>query len=188
MRVLAAGGIEFEREIPFGVAGELFAAHLASGAEGERERLLAGHAALAASLFDPAAPAPEDAQAFVRGLYWLTVNLALPPRASDARPLYRDRRRALVRSPVAGLSGLPGRASGGAADRVAACGAQRRAASSAAMLDALRDRAGHRVLARASERATPSGGWSGPSFPIPNRRSSARAPESAAAIRSWRTN
>jgi DNA-binding CsgD family transcriptional regulator len=88
MRVLNACGVEFEREIPFGLAGQLFAGRLAGTSAEERERLLTGHAGLAASLFDPAASAPDDAQALVRGLYWLTINLTLPARGEPAaRPL-----------------------------------------------------------------------------------------------------
>jgi DNA-binding CsgD family transcriptional regulator len=87
MRVLAARGIEIEREIAFGVAGDLFASPLAEAGVDERGRLLEGHAGLAASLFDPAERAPADAQGFVRGLYWLTVNLALSAPEAKARPL-----------------------------------------------------------------------------------------------------
>lgn len=42
--VLSARGVELEREVPFGVVGELFGARLAASARREREGLLAGHA------------------------------------------------------------------------------------------------------------------------------------------------
>lgn len=76
MDVLSARGVELEREVSFGVAAELFAGRLASASAKTRAGLLAGHAGLAAPLFDAGATAPGDAQALVRGLYWLAVNLA----------------------------------------------------------------------------------------------------------------
>jgi DNA-binding CsgD family transcriptional regulator len=74
--VLSARGIELESGISFGTAGELFGAPLRTATADERATLLAGHAHLAAAVLDPSAPPPEDALALVRGLYWLTVNLA----------------------------------------------------------------------------------------------------------------
>ncbi len=74
--VLSARGIELEREVPFGVVAELFGGRLAVAPRKERESLLAGQAGLAAAVLDPAAPPPEEARTLVRGLYWLTVNLA----------------------------------------------------------------------------------------------------------------
>jgi tetratricopeptide (TPR) repeat protein len=76
MAVLATRGIELERDASFGVAAGLFAATLAAAPDRERARLLSGQASLAAALFDPAAPEADDASALVRGLYWLTVNVA----------------------------------------------------------------------------------------------------------------
>jgi len=76
MTVLRTRGIELEREVPSGVSTQLFVALLGAAGAHEREHLLAGHAGLAAPLFDPAAPASGDPLALVRGLYWLTVNLA----------------------------------------------------------------------------------------------------------------
>lgn len=84
MAVCRARGIELERGAPFGVASELFAPALIAASGEERSRLLAGHAALAASLFDPAVPGQADPSALVRGLYWLTVNLASGSRTGDA--------------------------------------------------------------------------------------------------------
>jgi DNA-binding CsgD family transcriptional regulator len=76
MAALAARGIELERDASFGVAAGLFAAMLAAAPDHERARLLSGQASLAAPLFDPAAPETDDPSALVRGLYWLTVNVA----------------------------------------------------------------------------------------------------------------
>jgi DNA-binding CsgD family transcriptional regulator len=76
MAVLAARGIELERDASFGVAAGLFAAMLTAAPDRERARLLSGQASLAATLFDPAAPETDDSSALVRGLYWLTVNVA----------------------------------------------------------------------------------------------------------------
>jgi DNA-binding CsgD family transcriptional regulator len=80
MTVLTARGIDLERDAPFGIAADLLAATLAkadeAGPQGERARLLSGQAALAAALFDPEVPPSADSSAFLRGLYWLTVNVA----------------------------------------------------------------------------------------------------------------
>lgn len=87
MAVLTARGIDLERDASFGVASGLFAG--VAAADGERARLLSGHASLAATLFDPAAAPTAEPLALVRGLYWLTVNLAvgLPaPLGSPAVP------------------------------------------------------------------------------------------------------
>ena len=80
MIVLTARGIDLERNVPFGVAAELFAAALAAKSSKECARLLSGHARLAAGLLDPALPSAEDPSALVRGLYWLTVNLTFNSR------------------------------------------------------------------------------------------------------------
>ena len=80
LRVLTARGIDLERDAPFGVAADLFAAALARADEAEpgagRARLLSGQAALAAALFEPLPLPSADSSALVRGLYWLTVNVA----------------------------------------------------------------------------------------------------------------
>jgi DNA-binding CsgD family transcriptional regulator len=76
MHALQARGLELERESPFGVAIELFAARLAAATPAQRKRLFAGQAAHARSLFDAEEAAPADLPALVRGLYWLTVSLA----------------------------------------------------------------------------------------------------------------
>jgi DNA-binding NarL/FixJ family response regulator len=75
--VLSARGVELERQIPFGVSAELFVSEVAGAPPDVRAGLLAGHAGLAAAVLDPSQSGPDDAQALVRGLYWLTVNLAI---------------------------------------------------------------------------------------------------------------
>ena len=74
--VRTARGIDLEQNAPFGVATGLFATSVAAATDSERDRLLSGHASLAAPLFQPAVPLTEDPTALVRGLYWLTVNVA----------------------------------------------------------------------------------------------------------------
>jgi DNA-binding CsgD family transcriptional regulator len=86
LAVLSARGIELERNAPFGVASSLFDALAAAARPGGRPaadpaRLFDGQAAMAATLFDRAAPAAADPSAIVRGLYWLTVNVAGPTRS-----------------------------------------------------------------------------------------------------------
>jgi predicted ATPase len=80
LRVLAARGSELERSFSYGVVRQLFEPLLASLQAEERADLLAGSAALAAPLFDPAQVAAEAAVdsslATLHGLYWLTANLA----------------------------------------------------------------------------------------------------------------
>jgi DNA-binding CsgD family transcriptional regulator len=83
--VLAARGVEFERDVPFGIATELFGASLAAAGAVRRDALFAGQASLAAVVLDPSAPAPEETRALIRGLYWLTVNLTAA--TSPATPL-----------------------------------------------------------------------------------------------------
>jgi len=80
MLVLGARGLELERAFSFGVVRQLFEPLLASERADERSGLLAGAAALAASVFDPAHVADDlagDASlATLHGLYWLAANLA----------------------------------------------------------------------------------------------------------------
>jgi DNA-binding CsgD family transcriptional regulator len=102
MTVLTARGIDLERDAPFGVAADLFAATLAGTGDngtgdngtadngaGDNEpdarhaRLLSGQAALAAALFDPVPLPSADSSALVRGLYWLTVNVAASAANDD---------------------------------------------------------------------------------------------------------
>jgi DNA-binding CsgD family transcriptional regulator len=84
MRVLGARGGELERDFPFGVVRQLFESLVADPAE--RERLLSGSAAPAASVFgalDPsdAVGAGDASFATLHGLFWLALNLA------EQRPL-----------------------------------------------------------------------------------------------------
>jgi DNA-binding CsgD family transcriptional regulator len=83
LTVLPARGIDLERDAPFGIAADLFAP-LLSAPGADAARLLGGQAALAAALFDPAAPPAADPSALVRGLYWLTVNAAAGSAALDS--------------------------------------------------------------------------------------------------------
>ncbi len=80
LRVLGARGSELEGSFSFGVVRQLFEPLLASERADERAGLLAGAAALAASVFDPARvagdPAGDLSLATLHGLYWLTANLA----------------------------------------------------------------------------------------------------------------
>jgi DNA-binding CsgD family transcriptional regulator/tetratricopeptide (TPR) repeat protein len=80
MQVLGARGSELERTFAYGVVRQLFEPFLAHLPAEERAELLAGAAALAAPVFDPAQLAAEsgaDARwATLHGLYWLTANVA----------------------------------------------------------------------------------------------------------------
>jgi DNA-binding CsgD family transcriptional regulator len=85
-RVLDARATELEQGFPFGVVRQLFERPLAEADDGERQRWLAGAAALAASLLGAtptaAASAPavssrvDSDYAWHHGLYWLASNLA----------------------------------------------------------------------------------------------------------------
>jgi DNA-binding CsgD family transcriptional regulator len=80
MRVLGARGSELERAFAYGMVRQLFEPFLARLPAEERAGLLAGAAALAAPLFDPARlaaePGTDVSLATLHGLYWLTANLA----------------------------------------------------------------------------------------------------------------
>jgi DNA-binding CsgD family transcriptional regulator len=80
MQVLGARGSELERAFAYGVVRQLFEPFLARLPAEERAELLAGAAALAAPVFDPAQLAAETAAdaplASLHGLYWLTANVA----------------------------------------------------------------------------------------------------------------
>lgn len=77
--VLTARGGELERDVPFGVALELFAGRLQTLEPSSRKKMFQGAAELAAPLFTAAPPADwaQDDTHFpvVHGLYWLLVNL-----------------------------------------------------------------------------------------------------------------
>src|SRR5438874_526832 len=87
LRVLAARATELEQGFPFGVVRQLFERPLLEADAGERDRWLAGAAALAADVVSgvpkPTAasrvPGPSGADldyAWQHGLYWLASNLA----------------------------------------------------------------------------------------------------------------
>jgi DNA-binding CsgD family transcriptional regulator len=87
IRVLAARATELEQGFPFGVVRQLFERPLLEADTGERDRWLAGAAALAADVLTGAAastsrappPGPaagDPGYAWQHGLYWLASNLA----------------------------------------------------------------------------------------------------------------
>ncbi len=87
LRVLAARATELEQGFPFGVVRQLFERPLLEADAGERDRWLAGAAALAADVLTgaatsaPTAPPPgpavgDSGYAWQHGLYWLASNLA----------------------------------------------------------------------------------------------------------------
>ncbi|HEU5279794.1 MAG TPA: AAA family ATPase [Gaiellaceae bacterium] len=80
MEVLGARGVELERAFSYGVVRQLFEPFLARLPAEERVELLAGSAALAKPLFEPALlaaePAADVSLALLHGLYWLAANVA----------------------------------------------------------------------------------------------------------------
>jgi DNA-binding CsgD family transcriptional regulator len=80
MLVLAARGSELERAFSYGLVRQLFEPFLARLPAGERAEALAGAAAFATPLFDPAQlaaqPAADSSLATLHGLYWLAANVA----------------------------------------------------------------------------------------------------------------
>jgi DNA-binding CsgD family transcriptional regulator len=80
-RVLSACGRDLERDLPFGVALQLFEKTVSRFDDAERERFFAGSAGLAAPLVLEGTPIPEGLAASLHGLYWLSTNLA------EERPL-----------------------------------------------------------------------------------------------------
>ena len=86
LRVLSARATELEQGFPFGVMRQLFERPLLEADAGERERWLAGAAALAADVLDRPAPASDaighgpaagdPGYAWQHGLYWLASNLS----------------------------------------------------------------------------------------------------------------
>ncbi|HTP21849.1 MAG TPA: AAA family ATPase [Solirubrobacteraceae bacterium] len=85
-RVLGARGTELEQGFPFGVVRQLFERALMSAEEDERERWLAGAAALGAEVLtgapvaipgSTAGASPDDpSYAWQHGLYWLAANIS----------------------------------------------------------------------------------------------------------------
>jgi DNA-binding CsgD family transcriptional regulator len=76
MRVLAASGRDLERDLPFGVALQLFEKPVSRFDDADRERFFSGSAGLAAPLVLEGTPSPEGLGASLHGLYWLSANLA----------------------------------------------------------------------------------------------------------------
>ena len=75
--LLRARGSEFEKEIAFGVARQLFEPMLRAASAGERRRLLGGVAQVGArALGLEAGEPPADRFAAIHGLYWLCANRA----------------------------------------------------------------------------------------------------------------
>jgi DNA-binding CsgD family transcriptional regulator len=81
MRVLWARATPIEQDMPFGVAMQLFAPALEDASDAERERLLAGPAALAASLLSGG---DAEGAGSLQGLRWLVTRLARPRRLAIA--------------------------------------------------------------------------------------------------------
>jgi DNA-binding CsgD family transcriptional regulator len=75
-RVLSASGRDLERDLPFGVALQLFERPVSRFDDAERERYFSGSAGLAAPLVLEGTPVPEGLAASLHGLYWLSANLA----------------------------------------------------------------------------------------------------------------
>jgi DNA-binding CsgD family transcriptional regulator len=80
-RVLSASGRDLERDLPFGVALQLFEKPVSRFGDAERERFFSGSAGLAAPLVLEGTPVPVGLSASLHGLYWLCANLA------EERPL-----------------------------------------------------------------------------------------------------
>ena len=80
-RVLSASGRDLERDLPFGVALQLFEKPVSRFDDAERERYFSGSAGLAAPLVLEGTPVPEGLSASLHGLYWLSANFA------EERPL-----------------------------------------------------------------------------------------------------
>jgi tetratricopeptide (TPR) repeat protein len=75
--VLTARGSEFEQDIAFGIARQLFESMLRAASPGERRRLLDGVARVGArALGFVAGDLPADRFAAIHGLYWLAANRA----------------------------------------------------------------------------------------------------------------
>src|ERR687896_2723298 len=69
-RVLSASARDLERDLPFGVALQLFEKPVSRFGDAERERFFAGSAALAAPLVLEGTAAREGRTASLHGLYW----------------------------------------------------------------------------------------------------------------------
>jgi DNA-binding CsgD family transcriptional regulator len=80
-RVLGASGRDLERDLPFGVALQLFEKPVSRFDDAERERFFSGSAGLAVPLVLEGTPVPQGLSASLHGLYRLSANLA------EERPL-----------------------------------------------------------------------------------------------------
>ena len=79
LRTLAARGTDLEREMPFGIARQLFEPLIERAGTAEQRRLLSGSARLALAAFghrDEGADGETDPFAPIHGLYWLLANLS----------------------------------------------------------------------------------------------------------------
>jgi DNA-binding CsgD family transcriptional regulator len=78
VHVLSARATELEQGFPFGIARQLFERAIVEADSGERDRWLAGAAALAADVLTAAPSATSRASdyAWQHGLYWLASNVA----------------------------------------------------------------------------------------------------------------
>ncbi len=82
LQVLSAGGSELEREFAFGAIRQLFEPVLAAATLADRRELLAGAAAAAEWVIEPADPVgagparPEAGFAVLHAIHWLTANVA----------------------------------------------------------------------------------------------------------------
>ncbi len=77
--VRSARGGEMERDLPFGIARQLFEPLIARASEQDKESLLSGNAQQAMGALgnlDRDASVPLDSFAPINGLYWLAANLA----------------------------------------------------------------------------------------------------------------
>ena len=81
--VLSARGLELEHELAYGVVRQLFEPVVAALPDADRLELMAGPAASAAGVLDPARPIPEPGAgnpdttfSTLHGLYWLAAGLA----------------------------------------------------------------------------------------------------------------
>lgn len=79
MRVLDACGTKLERNLAYGIVRQLFEPELATATKSQRACWLAGAASLAAPVVSAGKPVKgsgPDRGPILRGLYWLTANLA----------------------------------------------------------------------------------------------------------------
>src|SRR3954467_3312544 len=129
VRVFSARATELEQGFPFGIVRQLFERPLREADPSERERWLAGPAALGAEVLigtprapiDPAggAPSGDSGYASQHGLYWLASNVSAdaPPMLGVDAPQGVGGRPAVVRWAVAQGAWVHPPPAGGAAAR-----------------------------------------------------------------------